>query len=244
MNEWMNMTLSVPLCVNCNGLWMGCTSCIFMGCISSMFTPAHCWCGMLSWILLSSEPYVRNTQDGWGLKQHDDGRGYDCMMTVLWIHDGWRMLQLQKQVLQPRDEEVCNYTMTRATSTWWEPQLHGDEDYKYDKDYNYIVMRTASMTKITTTWWWGLQVWQRLQLHGDKDYKYDKDYNYVVMRTTSMTKITTTWWWGLQVWQRLQLHGDEDYKYDKDYNCSVSRWRPQKVDKCMVLEYTHGLFIT
>jgi hypothetical protein len=27
-------------------------------------------------------------------------------------------------------------------------------------------------------------------------------------------------------------------------HCSVSRWRPQKVDKCMVLEYTHGLFIT
>ncbi len=26
--------------------------------------------------------------------------------------------------------------------------------------------------------------------------------------------------------------------------CSVSRWRPQKVDKRMVLEYTHGLFIT
>jgi hypothetical protein len=28
------------------------------------------------------------------------------------------------------------------------------------------------------------------------------------------------------------------------YNCSASRWRPQKVDKRMVLEYTHGLFIT
>jgi hypothetical protein len=28
------------------------------------------------------------------------------------------------------------------------------------------------------------------------------------------------------------------------YYCSVSRWRPQKVDKRMVLEYTHGLFIT
>jgi hypothetical protein len=28
------------------------------------------------------------------------------------------------------------------------------------------------------------------------------------------------------------------------YNCSVSRWRPQKVDKRMVLEHTHGLFIT
>jgi hypothetical protein len=27
-------------------------------------------------------------------------------------------------------------------------------------------------------------------------------------------------------------------------SCSVSRWRPQKVDKRMVLEYTHGLFIT
>ncbi len=27
-------------------------------------------------------------------------------------------------------------------------------------------------------------------------------------------------------------------------NCSVSRWRPHKVDKRMVLEYTHGLFIT
>jgi hypothetical protein len=26
--------------------------------------------------------------------------------------------------------------------------------------------------------------------------------------------------------------------------CSVSRWRPHKVDKRMVLEYTHGLFIT
>jgi hypothetical protein len=26
--------------------------------------------------------------------------------------------------------------------------------------------------------------------------------------------------------------------------CSVSRWRPQKVDKRRVLEYTHGLFIT
>jgi hypothetical protein len=26
--------------------------------------------------------------------------------------------------------------------------------------------------------------------------------------------------------------------------CSVSRWRPQKVDKRMVLEHTHGLFIT
>ncbi len=29
-----------------------------------------------------------------------------------------------------------------------------------------------------------------------------------------------------------------------NYKCSVSRWRPQKVDKRMVLEYTHGLFIT
>ncbi len=29
-----------------------------------------------------------------------------------------------------------------------------------------------------------------------------------------------------------------------DDECSVSRWRPQKVDKRMVLEYTHGLFIT
>ncbi len=27
-------------------------------------------------------------------------------------------------------------------------------------------------------------------------------------------------------------------------DCSVSRWRPQKVDKRMVLEHTHGLFIT
>ncbi len=27
-------------------------------------------------------------------------------------------------------------------------------------------------------------------------------------------------------------------------NCSVSRRRPQKVDKRMVLEHTHGLFIT
>jgi hypothetical protein len=26
--------------------------------------------------------------------------------------------------------------------------------------------------------------------------------------------------------------------------CSVSRWRLHKVDKRMVLEYTHGLFIT
>jgi hypothetical protein len=26
--------------------------------------------------------------------------------------------------------------------------------------------------------------------------------------------------------------------------CSVSRWRPQKVDKRMYLDYTHGLFIT
>jgi hypothetical protein len=30
----------------------------------------------------------------------------------------------------------------------------------------------------------------------------------------------------------------------KNIKCSVSRWRPQKVDKCMVLEHTHGLFIT
>jgi hypothetical protein len=29
-----------------------------------------------------------------------------------------------------------------------------------------------------------------------------------------------------------------------DYSCSVSQWRPQKVHKHMVLEYTHGLFIT
>jgi hypothetical protein len=27
-------------------------------------------------------------------------------------------------------------------------------------------------------------------------------------------------------------------------DCSVSRWRPHKVDKRMVREYTHGLFIT
>jgi hypothetical protein len=27
-------------------------------------------------------------------------------------------------------------------------------------------------------------------------------------------------------------------------NCSVSRWRPQKVDKRMYLDYTQGLFIT
>jgi hypothetical protein len=31
---------------------------------------------------------------------------------------------------------------------------------------------------------------------------------------------------------------------DLIYNCSVLRWRLQKVDKRMVLEYTHGLFIT
>jgi hypothetical protein len=30
----------------------------------------------------------------------------------------------------------------------------------------------------------------------------------------------------------------------KSAMCSVSRWRPHKVDKRMVLEYTHGLFIT
>jgi hypothetical protein len=30
----------------------------------------------------------------------------------------------------------------------------------------------------------------------------------------------------------------------RQFTCSVSRWRPQKVDKCMVLEYTRGLFIT
>ncbi len=29
-----------------------------------------------------------------------------------------------------------------------------------------------------------------------------------------------------------------------NFTCSVSRWRPHKVDKRMVLEYTHGLFIT
>jgi hypothetical protein len=28
------------------------------------------------------------------------------------------------------------------------------------------------------------------------------------------------------------------------FSGSVSRWRPQKVDKRMALEYTHGLFIT
>jgi hypothetical protein len=32
--------------------------------------------------------------------------------------------------------------------------------------------------------------------------------------------------------------------YVSKFDCSVSRWRPQKVDKPMVLEYTHGLFIT
>jgi hypothetical protein len=34
-------------------------------------------------------------------------------------------------------------------------------------------------------------------------------------------------------------------EYDLEQHwCSVSRWRPQKVDKRMVLEHTHGLFIT
>ncbi len=36
---------------------------------------------------------------------------------------------------------------------------------------------------------------------------------------------------------------NEDYQ-TITYQCSVSRWRPQKVDKRMVLEHTHGLFIT
>jgi hypothetical protein len=40
-------------------------------------------------------------------------------------------------------------------------------------------------------------------------------------------------------WKR----GTKENKGSKG-NCSVSRWRPQKVDKRMVLEYTHGLFIT
>jgi hypothetical protein len=31
---------------------------------------------------------------------------------------------------------------------------------------------------------------------------------------------------------------------ENKHKCSVSRWRPQKVDKRMVLEHTHGLFIT
>jgi hypothetical protein len=33
------------------------------------------------------------------------------------------------------------------------------------------------------------------------------------------------------------------FRIDNIY-CSISQWRPQKVDKRMVLEYTHGLFIT
>jgi hypothetical protein len=39
------------------------------------------------------------------------------------------------------------------------------------------------------------------------------------------------------------LQGPNKTDYGDDY-CSVSRWRPQKVDKRMVLEHTHGLFIT
>ncbi len=40
--------------------------------------------------------------------------------------------------------------------------------------------------------------------------------------------------------------GDEELPdlTEVQYYCSVSRWRPHKVDKRMVLEYTHGLFIT
>ncbi len=42
------------------------------------------------------------------------------------------------------------------------------------------------------------------------------------------------------------VEGDKHGEGDEvdDGGCSVSRWRPQKVDKRMVLEYTHGLFIT
>ncbi len=36
----------------------------------------------------------------------------------------------------------------------------------------------------------------------------------------------------------------QNWLFKIDEHCSVSRWRPQKVDKRMVLEYTHGLFIT
>jgi hypothetical protein len=37
---------------------------------------------------------------------------------------------------------------------------------------------------------------------------------------------------------------EERGKKKRKRKCSVSRWRPQKVDKRMVLEHTHGLFIT
>ncbi len=49
-------------------------------------------------------------------------------------------------------------------------------------------------------------------------------------------------WSGMQTFARIfDLKGSVSLTI---MNCSVSRWRPQKVDKRMVLEYTHGLFIT
>jgi hypothetical protein len=44
--------------------------------------------------------------------------------------------------------------------------------------------------------------------------------------------------------QKKQRHRLEHKHSHRHRHCSVSRWRPQKVDKRMVLEYTHGVFIT
>ncbi len=49
---------------------------------------------------------------------------------------------------------------------------------------------------------------------------------------------------GLSFVRLLTKKQTEVIHFQTNYTCSVSRWRPQKVDKRMVLEHTHGLFIT
>ncbi len=44
--------------------------------------------------------------------------------------------------------------------------------------------------------------------------------------------------------QKWLSEGWGHIRFFEGVGCSVSRWRPQKVDKRMVLEHTHGLFIT
>ncbi len=98
-----------------------------------------------------------------------------------------------------------------------------------------ILPMFVMFSKVWWLWWWPCPwcvPWYDYY-HCDNGHVHDVLNGMVVMNVTMVMSMMRS------------IVGILQYECDNGQpHCSLSRWRPQKVDKRMVLEYTHGLFIT
>jgi hypothetical protein len=199
------------------------------------------------------------------IADHCNDETYHVMLwPIMWWRDQWFNVESNHAILRSilwwilrpiKDDdsnqviETCHINV-KPTIWWWDQSVVWWWDQAYDVDTNHVMMK-----QIMSLWDqscdreanYGMMLsimlcWGQL---------YDVDANHLLMFLIIIWleqpcySGQVMWGWGYScnvetnfVRMRPITH------WGGICHCSVSRWRPHKVDKRMVLEYTHGLFIT